>query len=80
MLKAALLISGADKRRYAGLKNDLGNNYIMGADQYSDTTEKARVLLGSYKPPLRPTLSSRPCTPESPRPLWMKATPPSSLG
>ena len=23
----------------------------MGTDQYSDTTEKARVLLGNYKPP-----------------------------
>ena len=50
-VKAALLISGADKRRYRGLKNDLGNNYLMGADQYPDTTEKARVLLGNYKPP-----------------------------
>ena len=28
-VKAALLISGADKRRYGGLKNDLGNNYLM---------------------------------------------------
>ena len=33
-VKAALLISGADKHRYGGLKNDLGNNYLMGADQY----------------------------------------------
>ena len=23
----------------------------MGADQYPDTTEKARLLLGNYKPP-----------------------------
>ena len=50
-VKAALLISGADKRRYGGLKNDLGNNDLMGANQYPDTTEKARVLLGNYKPP-----------------------------
>ena len=50
-LKAALLISGAYKRRYGGLKNDLGNNYLMGTDQYPDTTEKRRVLLGNYKPP-----------------------------
>ena len=50
-VKAALLISGADKRRYGGLKNDLGNNYLMGADQYPETTDKARVLLGNYKPP-----------------------------
>ena len=50
-VKAALLISGADKRRYGGLKNDLGNNYLMVTDQYPDTTEKVRVLLGNYKPP-----------------------------
>ena len=50
-VKAALLISGAEKRRYGGLKNELGNNYMMGTDQYPDTTEKARVLLGNYKPP-----------------------------
>ena len=42
---------GADKRRYGGLKNDLGNNYLMGKYQYPDTTEKARVLLENYKPP-----------------------------
>ena len=41
-VKAALLISGADKRRYGGLKNELGNNDLMGTYQYSDTTEKAR--------------------------------------
>ena len=29
-VKAALLISGAEKLRYGGLKNDLGNNYLMG--------------------------------------------------
>ena len=32
-VKAALLISGAYKHRYGGLKNDLGNNYLMRADQ-----------------------------------------------
>ena len=50
-VKAALLISGANKRRYGGLNNDPGNNYLMGTDQYPDTTEKAIVLLGNYKPP-----------------------------
>ena len=39
-VKAALLISVDDKHRYGGLKNDLGNNYLMGADQYPDTTDK----------------------------------------
>ena len=42
VVKAALFISGADKRIYGGLKNDLGNNYLLGTDQYPDTTEKAR--------------------------------------
>ena len=37
-VKAALLINGSDKRRYRGLKNDPGNNYLMGVDQYPDTT------------------------------------------
>ena len=50
-VKGAVLISGADKRIYGWLKNDIGNNYIMGTDQYPDTTEKARVLLVNYKPP-----------------------------
>ena len=50
-VKAALLISGADKLRYVGLNIDPGNNYLMGTYQYPDTTEKARVLLGNYKPP-----------------------------
>ena len=30
-------------------------------------------------PPLRPPLSSRMHLPESPRPLWMKATPPGGV-
>ena len=50
-VKAALLIRGSDKRRYRGLKNDLGKKYLLVTDQYPDTTEKARVLLGKYKPP-----------------------------
>ena len=51
VVKAALLISGDDKRRYGGLKNDLGNNYLLGTNQYPDTTKKEIVLLGNYKPP-----------------------------
>ena len=50
-VKAALLISGDDKRRYVRLNNDLGKNYLLGTDQYPDTTKKARVILGNYKPP-----------------------------
>ena len=52
-VKAALLISGYDKLRHGGLKNDLGKNYLMGTDQYPDTTEKARLILGNYKHPLQ---------------------------
>ena len=37
-VKAALLISGGDKHIYGRLKNELGNNYLMGTDQYPDTT------------------------------------------
>ena len=37
-VKAVQLISGANKRKYVGLKNDLGNNYLLGTDQYPDTT------------------------------------------
>ena len=51
VVKAALLISGSDKSRYGGLNNDLGNNYLLGTDQYPDAIDKARVLLGNYKPP-----------------------------
>ena len=29
-VKAALIICRAEKRRYGGLKNELGNNYILG--------------------------------------------------
>ena len=37
-VKAELLINGAEKRRYGGLKNDLGNNCLLGTDQYPDIT------------------------------------------
>ena len=40
-VKAALLISGADKWRYGRLKEQLANNYLLGTDQYPDTLEKA---------------------------------------
>ncbi len=40
-MKAALLISGADKQRYGRLKEDLANNYLLGSNQYPDTFEKA---------------------------------------
>ncbi len=48
-VKAALLISGADKRRYGRLKEQLANNYLLGTDQYPDTLEKASMILGNYQ-------------------------------
>ena len=44
-MKAALLISGADKRRYGKLKDELANNYLLGTDQYPDTLDKAVRIL-----------------------------------
>jgi hypothetical protein len=48
-VKAALLVSGADKRRYGKLKDKLANNYLLGSDQYPDTFEKAMRILGNYQ-------------------------------
>ena len=50
-VKAALLISGADKRRYGKLKEQLANNYLLGTDQYPNTLEKATRVLGNYQVP-----------------------------
>ena len=33
-VKAALLISGADRRKFGKLKDELANNYLLGTDQY----------------------------------------------
>jgi len=48
-VKAALLISGADKRRYGKLKDELANNYLLGTDQYPDTLDKAVRILSNYQ-------------------------------
>ena len=50
-VKAAMVISGADKRRYGQLKLDLASDYLLGADQYPDTLEKAVNLLTNYQTP-----------------------------
>jgi hypothetical protein len=47
-VKAALLISGTDKRRYGKLK-DIVNSYLLGSDQYPDTFDKATRILGNYQ-------------------------------
>ncbi len=48
-VKAALLISGANKQWYGWLKNKLANNYLLGTDQYPSTFNKALCILGSYQ-------------------------------
>jgi hypothetical protein len=44
-VKAALLISGAERRKYGKHKDELANNYLLGTDQYPDTFEKALRIL-----------------------------------
>ena len=48
-VKAALLISGADRRKYEKLKDELANNYLLSTDHYPDTFEKALCILGNYQ-------------------------------
>ncbi len=48
-VKAALIISGADKRQYRKLKDELANNYLLGTDQYPNTFDKAARILGNYQ-------------------------------
>jgi hypothetical protein len=48
-VKAALLISGADRRRYGVLKDALANNYLLGNNQYPDTYNKAFRVLANYQ-------------------------------
>ena len=50
-VKTAMLISGADKRRYGQLKLNLANDYLLRMDQYPDTLEKAVNLLSNYRAP-----------------------------
>ena len=38
-VKAAMIISGADRKRYGQLKLDLANDYLLGTNQYPDTLE-----------------------------------------
>jgi hypothetical protein len=43
-VKAALLISSADRHKYGKIKDELANNYLLGTDQYPDTFEKALCI------------------------------------
>jgi hypothetical protein len=48
-VKAELLISGANKRQYGQLKDQLANNFLLGTDQYPNTYEKGMQILGNYQ-------------------------------
>ncbi len=48
-VKAAMLISGADKQRYDKLRDKLANNYLLGTNQYPNTFDKALCILGNYQ-------------------------------
>ncbi len=48
-MKAALLISGADKQQYGQLKDKLANSYLLGTDQYPDTYKEGMQILGNYQ-------------------------------
>jgi hypothetical protein len=48
-VKAAHLISGADRQRYGALKDLLANNYLLGSDCYLDTFGKGMGILGNYQ-------------------------------
>ncbi len=63
-VKAALLISEAEKRRYGKLKDKLANNNLLGADQYPDTFDKALHILGNYQT-TRPNMPFRGNRPEA---------------
>jgi hypothetical protein len=49
VVKAAMLISGMDKRRYGQLRDKLANNYLLGTNQYPDTFDKAVCILRNYQ-------------------------------
>jgi hypothetical protein len=49
VVKAALLISGADRHKYGKLNDELTNNYLLRMDQYPNTFDKAARILGNYQ-------------------------------
>jgi hypothetical protein len=57
-LKAALMISAANKARYGQIKEQLTNNYLLGTDQYPNTLEKATRILGNTGAQGHPSLES----------------------
>jgi len=41
-VKAALLMSGEDKKRFGSLKKELANDYLKGSNNYPNTVDKAK--------------------------------------
>jgi hypothetical protein len=60
-VKAAMVISGADKCRYEKLKNEPTNSSLLFTNQYPDMFDKALHILGNYQ-------TSRPTNPFRPNP------------
>ena len=48
-VKAAMLISGANRQQNGKLKDKLKNDYLFGSDHYPDTLEKAARILANYQ-------------------------------
>ncbi len=59
-IKAALLISGTDRRCYGKLKDKFASSYLLGSNQYPGTFDKATRILGNYQTTSRPTLPYKP--------------------
>jgi hypothetical protein len=49
-VKAALLISGADRRKYGKLKDELANNYLWARTSIPILLRKHYVFSGTIKP------------------------------
>ena len=50
-VKVAVMISAADKKRFAPLKRNLSNEYILGEDKYPGTTKVTKRLIINYEGP-----------------------------
>ena len=50
-VKGAMLLSGADQKRFGSLKKELHNDYLKGTDNYPYTLDRAVRLLENYEGP-----------------------------
>jgi len=48
-MKACLMLGGAHNERFGELKSHLENQYIMGVDQYPDTTEGLLGMMNNFR-------------------------------